>query len=196
MTADMNPDILKFWKNADFRYINPAYPAQEFPEGWDVREELREIMGQRRVAELGCGYGRLCTAFSPEQYTGYDISPAAIDAARLRFPDYRFQVMAGEDDFAASEAVLLYTVLLHVADEDIGPFIARLASKAAFVLVAEIMGRSWRRSGNPPVFNREAQEYITLFAQHGFAVDDIITAPHHRYPGWSITFLALDATVP
>src|SRR5687767_13928948 len=129
----MNPDILKFWKNADFRYINPAYPAEEFPEGWDVREELRDVIGERPVAEIGCGYGRLCTAFRAEHYTGYDISPAAIDAARLRFPGYRFLAMADEDDFEATEAVLLYTVLLHVADEDIGAFIARLANKARFV---------------------------------------------------------------
>jgi SAM-dependent methyltransferase len=186
----MNPDILKFWTNADFRYINPAYPAEEFPEGWDVRKELRDVIGERTVAEIGCGYGRLCTAFSAERYTGYDISPAAIDAARLRFPGYRFRVMADEDDFEAAEAVLLYTVLLHVADEDIGAFIARLASRARFVLVAEVMGRGWRRSGNPPVFNRAAEEYIALFAQRGFGIDDVITAPYHRYPGWNITFLA------
>lgn len=188
----MNPDILKFWTNADFRYINPAYPAEEFPEGWDVREELRSAIDQRPVAEIGCGYGRLCTAFSAERYTGYDISPAAIEAARARYPGYRFRAMANEDDFEATEAILLYMVLLHVADEDIGALISRLAGKARFVLVAEIMGRGWRRSGNPPVFNRGSEEYIALFAQHGFGVDDIITAPHQRYPGWSITFLAFE----
>ena len=187
----MKTDIQTFWTNADFRYINPAYPADEFPEAWDVREQLREIMADRPVAEVGCGYGRLCTAFSTERYTGYDISPAAIDAARQRFPGYRFLVMADENDFQATDAVLLYTVLLHVADEDIGPFISRLSREARFVLVAEIMNRGWRRSGNPPVFNRAAQEYIDLFAQHGFDVGDIITAPYHRYPGWNITFLAL-----
>jgi len=58
------------------------------------------------------------------------------------------------------------------------------------VLVAEIMGRAWRRPGDPPVFNREAQEYITLFGEHGFVLDDVITAPHRRYPGTNITFLA------
>jgi SAM-dependent methyltransferase len=184
----VNPDILKFWTNADFRHINPARDT-EFPEGWDVREELRNIIGDRSVAEIGCGYGRLCTAFRPERYAGYDVSPAAIEEAKRRFPAYRFSVMAGEDDYGKSDAVLLYTVLLHVHDEDIGAFVTRLASKTAMVVVAEVMGREWRRTGDPPVFNRAAEEYVALFGQHGLKVDDIITAPYERYPGAQITFL-------
>jgi SAM-dependent methyltransferase len=191
----MNPDIRKFWQTADFRHINPAADT-EFPEGWDVREELRESLGGRFVAEIGCGYGRLCTAFQPEQYAGYDLSPAAIAEAQRRFPDYRFAVMAGDDDFAASEAVLLYTVLLHVHDHDIEAFIERLTVKTGFVLVAEVMGRAWRREGDPPVFNRERQEYIDLFARQGFVLDDIITAPYARYKNTQITFLTFNNNRP
>jgi len=184
----MNPDILKFWTNADFRHINPARDT-EFPEGWDVREELRNIIGDRSVAEIGCGYGRLCTAFQPEQYMGYDVSPAAIAAAKRLFPAYRFSVMAEDGDYGKSDAALLYAILLHVHDEDIRAFVARLTDRTAMVVVAEIMGREWRRPGDPPVFNRAAEEYIALFAEHGFKVDDIITAPYERYPGARITFL-------
>ncbi len=185
----MNPEIRKFWQTADFRHINPAADT-EFPEGWDVREELRDSLADRSVAEIGCGYGRLCAAFQAERYVGYDLSPTAIAEARRRFPAYRFTVMSEDNDFAPSEAVLLYTVLLHVDDNDIGPFIERLAAKTNFVLVAEIMGRAWRRAGDPPVFNRERQEYVDMFARQGFALDDIVTAPYARYKNTQITFLA------
>lgn len=57
-----------------------------------------------------------------------------------------------------------------------------------FVVLAEIMGREWRRPGNPPVFNRAGQEYIDLFTRHGFAVDDVVTGPYKRYPDIQITF--------
>jgi hypothetical protein len=62
------------------------------------------------------------------------------------------------------------------------------------VVVGEIMARMWRRDGNPPVFNREADEYITLFEKCGFALDYRNEKPYERYKNWeggphNITFL-------
>ena len=62
------------------------------------------------------------------------------------------------------------------------------------VVVAEIMARMWRREGNPPVFNREADEYITLFEKCGFELDYHNEKPYERYRNWeggphNITFL-------
>ena len=184
----MNPAIRKFWENAALVHINPG-GADDFPEGWDVRTELREIFGERDVAEIGCGYGRLCTSFPPHQYVGYDINPVSLREAQQRYPAYRFRLLRDDDDYEITNAALLYAVCLHIDDEDIEPFIARLCGKARFVVIAEIMGREWRRSGNPPVFNRAAQEYLTMFQRHGFAVEDIVTAPYQRYPDTQITFL-------
>ena len=61
----MKRDILEFWRRAQLFHINQGV-SEEFPEGWDVRDELREKIGDRRVSDIGCGYGRLCTAFRPD----------------------------------------------------------------------------------------------------------------------------------
>jgi len=197
----MKPDILEFWRKAQLLHINPG-GANEFPEGWDVRDELREIFGTRHVSDIGCGYGRLCTAFQPDHYAGYDLNPAAIETARHRYPEYRFSLMRHPFDFGPDDAALLYTVLLHVHDDDIETFIGQLCRNVNFIGVAEIMMRSWRgreaarHESAPPVFNREAAEYIAMFARHGFEVDDIVVAPYRRYPDTNMTFLVLGRALP
>jgi SAM-dependent methyltransferase len=187
----MNVEIRKFWENADLAQINPGR-ENDAPEGWDVRGELRELFGARAVAEIGCGYGRLCSGFAPERYVGYDINPQALRLAEQRNPGYRFHIMRNDDDFEVANAALMYAVCLHIHDEDIEAFIGRICDKARFVVLAEIMGREWRRPGDPPVFNRAAQEYIDLFTRRGFAVDDIVVAPYQRYADTQITFLAFN----
>jgi SAM-dependent methyltransferase len=192
----VKPEILDFWRQAQLAHINPGV-TDEFPEGWDVREELRELFGNRQVTDIGCGYGRLCTAFRPDRYSGYDLNPAAIETARQRHPDYRFTLMRDTLDYAASDAALLYAVLVHVHDDDIGATIAPLCGRANFIVVAEIMQRSWRGEGvprpqlAPPVFNRNVSEYVDMFAKQGFEVDDMVVAPYKRYAGTNMTFLVL-----
>lgn len=192
----MKPDILDFWRRAQLAHINPAI-TDEFPEGWDVREELRELFGNRQVTDIGCGYGRLCTAFQPDRYTGYDLNPAAIETARQRHPSYRFALMRDPLDYPAGDAALLYAVLVHVHDDDIEATVAPLCRRANFIVVAEIMQRSWRGEGMPrpkgapPVFNRDVSEYVAMFAMQGFDVDDVVVAPYKRYPDTKMTFLAL-----
>jgi len=192
----MKPEILEFWRQAQLFHINPGV-ENDFPEGWDVREQLREIFGDRHVSDIGCGYGRLCTAFRPEQYVGYDLNPAAVEAAQHRHPDYRFNWMRDPFDYAPDDAALLYTVLLHIHDDDIEAAVKQICERVNFVAVAEIMLRSWRVSDvprptqAPPVFNRDPEEYVAMFAKHRFDVDDVVIAPYKRYPDTSLTFLVL-----
>jgi SAM-dependent methyltransferase len=192
----MKPEILEFWRHAQLFHINPGV-NNEFPEGWDVREQLGEIFGDRHVSDVGCGYGRLCTAFRPDRYVGYDLNPAAVEAAQHQHPEYRFMLMQDPYDYAADDAALLYTVLLHVHDDDIEAVVKRLCDRVNFVVVAEIMLRSWRGSDAlrpkeaPPVFNRNPEEYVAMFAKHGFDIDDVVIAPYKRYPDTHLTFLAL-----
>ena len=192
----MKPEILEFWRKAQLVHINPGV-QDDFPEGWDVREELREICGDRHVSDVGCGYGRLCTAFHPDRYEGYDLNPTAIDAARRRNPAYRFTLMQHPLDYAVRDAALLYTVLLHIHDDDIEAAIAGLCERADFIVAAEIMLRTWRGEAAlrpkeaPPVFNRDASEYVAMFKTHGFDVEDMVVAPYKRYKDTNITFLVL-----
>jgi SAM-dependent methyltransferase len=45
-----------------------------------------------RILELGCGSGRLMNALKPVRGVGVDISPAMIEMARRRYPEFEFHV--------------------------------------------------------------------------------------------------------
>lgn len=53
---------------------------------------IRELIGDEKVLDAGCAYGRSSVFFKPENYTGVDFSPDFIDIAKKKFPDYTFQV--------------------------------------------------------------------------------------------------------
>lgn len=72
----------------------------------------------RRVVDIGCGVGANASAFHPDYaYTGYDVSPLAIEYARAAVPGARF-VAGGLDDagrdLANVDVVLLMDVLEHI----------------------------------------------------------------------------------
>lgn len=166
-----------FWIKEGLDHIKPD--GGEFPEGFDVLKTLSELLSGQ-VIEIGCGYGRLSPAFS--DYVGYDINPTAIEFARTFFPDKEFHLYGGGD--YTGESALLYTVLLHIPDDEVVDLIKTIKTKK--VLVAEIMGRKWRRAGDPPVFNREADEYIELFNRPLITRADV---PYKWYRDTNITFL-------
>ena len=178
-----NIDVADFWRRNGLDYIIPKKSPNEFPEGFDVLGTLREWLGDT-VTEVGCGRGRLSPAF--DNYTGYDINPAALEIARARYPgDKRFELMP---DTVTAETVLLYTVLLHIPDKDLAAFLKRI--KAERLLIAEIMDRSYRRPlifDQVPVFNRSPVEY----EQFG----RVIRRQEYRYdyyPGVTMTWLLLE----
>lgn len=169
----------EFWMREGLSHITPANKTN--PEGWDVWTLLGSL-ARGSVVEIGCGYGRLCTAFEPSHYLGTDINPAAIQQARKLHPAYTFEPYTGQ----AADTALLYTVLLHIPDADLAGLIAGISADR--VIVAEVMGRHWRRAGNPPVFNREPEEYIEAFGGKHQRIDK----PYAHYPNTDITFLVID----
>ena len=63
---------------------------------------------------------------------------------------------------------------------DVVPRPALLARTSGYgrIVIGEVMGRQWRRPGDPPVFNREAHEYVELL---GRELIDTIAVPYPRY---------------
>jgi SAM-dependent methyltransferase len=55
-----------------------------------------QIPPQRRVLEIGSGAGHLLAALSPSVGVGVDVSAALVERARARYPELRFEQMAGE----------------------------------------------------------------------------------------------------
>jgi hypothetical protein len=80
-------------------------------------------------------------------------------------------------DWTPAETFLAHTVLLHVPDGEIQSVIDR-AKQCPRIVIGEVMGRNWRRGGNPPVFNREAHEYVEMV---GRELIDSIAVPYPRY---------------
>ncbi len=186
-------DTTEFWKKEGHQYIIPT-TGGEFPEGWDVLSYLTKLCDGKSITEIGCGIGRLSPAFHPEHYIGIDINPKVLEIAESKNKHYKYLLDNQEDPYPDADVRLVYTVLLHIDDGYIGDFIKNLCEGTERVVVAEIMERKWRRPGNPPVFNREAKEYITLFEKCGFEKDYHNEKVYERYKDWpggphNITFL-------
>jgi len=171
-------EVIDFWKMYSLKHIKPK-TGEEFPEGWDVSDFLKIIIEEDSISEIGCGYGRLCKAFSKDQYFGFDLSPAAIKEARKINPEYKFKIMEFGGKSNATDWTLFYTVLLHVRDEDLDEIIKSIISKK--VIVGEIMDKKWRHNSKPPCFNRDPINYLDAFKSNGFQLIEEIKKPYNRY---------------
>lgn len=145
-----------YWRsNSDLAHITP--PGEEWPERG--LEGILPVICTGRVFEFGCGYGRLASLFSPNRYVGMDINPAALVSAWDRNPQHSFTT-----SWTPAHTVLAYTVLLHIPDDEIKEVVGRMQEYSRIV-IGEVMGRRWRRPGNPPVFNRSAGEYAEMIGR-------------------------------
>ena len=188
----MKKDIYEFWKTNSLNNIKPSRVHKEFPEGFDVTQRLKEYKSEKEygtITEIGCGYGRLCTGFNPDKYMGVDISPSALTRAGKLHPEYQFKLLSDIEsiyDYPISKTKLLYTVLLHIPDSDIKEMIHALCETTlGSVIVVECLGRDWRRKGNPPVFNREIEDYKNLFENYGYELTDWTKWEYAAYKNWN-----------
>jgi trans-aconitate methyltransferase len=169
-----------FWQNNGLSHIVP--PGGPCPEGFDPGAAIAEIVGDRTATEVGCGVGRLASAFDAGKYVGVDINESAIEAAQKTLPHYVFKSILEWGWYPSADVVFMYTVALHVDDESIQGVLERAASAALQqVVIAEIMDRKWRRPGTPPVFNRDPAEYVDLMAEFEFTLTQTIARPYAHY---------------
>jgi SAM-dependent methyltransferase len=170
----------EFWISQGVEHITPR--GLMFPEGFNPGITISSLCQGDRVIEMGCGIGRLAGAFDPLLYTGMDINPDAIALARKANPSHEFMMIKdGAPLPVVADTLFMYTVALHVADENIADFLSRVTEAAGRVIIAEIMGRNWRREGNPPVFNRGSQEYVDIMKSLGYDLVNTIRRPYAHY---------------
>jgi SAM-dependent methyltransferase len=158
-----------------------------WPEGIGFADDLHALARSGHVLELGCGAGRLAGFFRPSAYVGVDVCAAALDRAARSHPNHVFALVDTQTALPSADVTLAHTVLLHVPDEDLPGLIGRIRSPR--VVVSEILGRHWRRTGNPPVFNREADDYAAAFAAAGFAEHARWTRHYNRYGGVDLSLM-------
>ncbi len=198
-----NPhDITSYWEQDQFQNIIPQnVKLGQFPEGWNVRDylgmtltpylETARAQGQKdlRILEVGCGYGRLSSAFKPGDYLGVDVNKFAIDKARQINPEHSYQKVSFVDDYPQSALTYAFCVLLHIDDDTVSSVISKMCHASKIVVVAEILGRKWRRGGLPPVYNREQVDYEQLFQAQGYRLFRSSALPYLHYENTNITFL-------
>jgi len=189
-----NPRMAKgdhkaFWVGDGLRNILPK-GSEGDPAGWDERAFLKQWTGAipfETAWELGCGYGRLATAFDAKQYVGVDLNPKAVERARQDNPGYTFREIDFDDAYPQGDLCLAYTVLLHIHDDYIHDVAARIAAGSRSVLVVEILGRRRRGGGKTPSFNRERGEYEQIFSAFELAWE--LRKPYLFYRDTDISFL-------
>lgn len=172
---------LEYWRSgAGLGNITPF--GKTWPEGRDFGPWLAGFIGQGKVLEFGCGIGRLARLFPAERYVGVDVCGRALDVARAALPSYDFR--DAREALPDADVTLAHTVLLHVPDDDLPAILARFASSR--IVISEILGRRWRRAGNPPVFNREIGDYEAALPAHR-----LMRLAHRLYPHYPDTFLTV-----
>lgn len=174
-----------YWKSGQgLAHITP--PSNEWPEGEGFRELVASTFFLQDTIEFGCGTGRLAKCFHPELYLGVDISSSAVARASVANPDHSFRTIGSRGVLDKGYCLFAHTVLLHIPDDDLLPTIGRFRQQR--IIVSEILGREWRREGNPPVFNRGMMDYEAAFRSVGYKLHSV---KFHPYPHYKNTDLEL-----
>lgn len=183
---------IEFWKTKGHDYITPS--DMENPEGFDVGAVLTDIFKGDAVLEVGCGRGRLAGFFSFTDYFGYDINEKSLLTAIKRHPDHMFG-----DKMVKCDDVLLYTVCLHMPDEEINKEMKKICKGRKKIVIAEIMNRKYRHltKGEYSLSNqRELDDYVQIMGNLGFELSEAINCPYKHYKGANITFAIFNAIKP
>ena len=172
----MRPDPTQLNQHyAEFYTRDPKSAWREL----GAREKARSVLlladpPVGSVVDVGCGEGSVINeldgALSADSYVGYEVSPAAIEAARRR--EYRsrvtFDVFDGEriprEDKAFDVAILSH-VLEHVADPrslliEAGRVARRVVLEVPLELHLRTRRFQWDDTGHINVFNRRSIRYL------------------------------------
>ena len=126
--------LASFWENAGLNYIIPN-TGSEFPEGFDVFQALGQMIPpEKDVVEIGCGYGRLCTAFAAENYKGFDLNSAAIRHGKQRFPNYSLSLIKPWEPLPKADITLAYCTAFHIPDNERARFLKLLSNSSDSVV--------------------------------------------------------------
>ncbi len=170
-----------FWITHGASHITPD-TGEKFPEGDYVSEVLHQCISEDwPLLEIGCGVGRIASIFDHNDYIGVDINPHALHVARQRLPRHNFRLLDKGRELPEASTALMYTVLLHVSDDEIHDLLAEYTRKYRKFIITEVMDDRWRRPGEPPVFNRDPEAYIFIMQNLGFQLISSHKRPYKRY---------------
>lgn len=112
------------------------------------------------VLDLGCGDGHLLSLLQVPDYTGVDVSTAALASCVTRFPQHRFLSFATLDATIRTELVLSIDVIFHLVEDAVfaSYMHALFAHARRFVLVySSNIDRDW---SSPHVQHRRFTTHV------------------------------------
>ncbi len=167
-------------------------------------EYVRPVEGERML-DLGCGPGDVVGLLPGVQYTGIDINPRYIDAARRRF-GAKARFLCGDvrelpvDSFGRFEAVIAIGVIHHLEDDEAlalsASAAALLTQRGRFVtldpgLVAGQSGIArWLARRDRGTMVRTPEAYRSLAAPHFASVDAFVHHDLARVPYTHVVLVA------
>lgn len=92
---------------------------------------LIEANSVRRVTDFGCGDGHLLSMLRVAEYTGLDVSAAALARCAERFPRHAFLPFARAGEASPADLCLSVDVIFHLVEDDVfAAYIAALFAGA------------------------------------------------------------------
>ena len=156
-----------------FTYANQVWVDPDGPR------LVKELVGDGKVCEIGCGIGRVAALFPAEKYIGVDVGPQVIATARQRLPSHAFDVIGYLGPYPEADVYLFHMVLLHIPDIALPEVIAKLSGR---VVVFESM--DFRLRDGVANFQRNPEQYIQAFKDGGFELVESKHLPSKGKPGF------------
>jgi SAM-dependent methyltransferase len=185
------------WWN--FRYfIDPKLGSGMGSRGANLeykRKLLRDVLSvfdDPKVVDVGCGDLEVVRSLPINQYHGFDVAAGALEIARGKRPDWRFDRIGMDDPIEESDVVLCLDVLIHQPTrEQFLAMITKLSAAARLRLV--VSGYD-----EPPTASSEITRYylpisealrltgafssVTVAGRYGAGISVVVADKQHAVP--------------
>lgn len=86
------------FKGWDFSYISKRHTEEELP--WDYKEEVKPLMGNKKMLDMGTGGGEFLISLQPKAGVTYatESYPPNIELCKRILPEYGIEIRAVEND--------------------------------------------------------------------------------------------------
>lgn len=166
-------------------YWNRIGPDKPFGHPVNLERLSQHLSVGSRILDLGCGYGRTLGLLFDQGYrnlVGFDLAPAMIAKARVRFPTIDFEVLEAPPQLpladSSVDAVLLFSVLTCVptdaGQQNIVREIQRVLRHGGLLYISDLGLQTDQR-------NRERYaKYEPTYGIYGvFDLPEGVTVRHH-----------------
>lgn len=126
------------WDRSRYLHANPV--------SWRTRlaAELLNRLPPQRIADLGCGAGRLLERLEGHQRIGVDFSPKALELAALRCPQARFELLdVTRDALPEADVYVALGLLDWLQPEQIANLLDRFQGKPFLCSFSEWRASPW-----------------------------------------------------